>query len=98
MVAEDRILTDREWLLKLASLLEGEGMEAGPVQFSEEFAQMLAGRLRAIAEGWDGGEWVRLKPLAEGRDGEWIRTKPEVEYDLDGVWEEGDGGDDISGM
>lgn len=66
-------LTDKQWLMEVADLLDSEGdFIEGPegtrwIQMSEEFAQMLAARLRDIAEGWDG---------------EWVRTVPQVEYDL----------------
>lgn len=51
------ILTDKEWLVKLASLLDGECAVfeepdgARWIRLSEEFAQMIAARLRGIARG-----------------------------------------------
>ena len=50
------MLSDREWLLHLAGLLASE--EGGQVELSEEFARMVAERLRAIA----GAEWIRTRP------------------------------------
>ena len=72
-------LTYREWLLELADLLgsEGEWFEERDgrrwVRLDEEFARMIAVRLRAIAD-----------KMGVERAKEWIPAKPAVEYDFDG--------------